>query len=179
MFFVPLFSIELENWENRKQAFKDLCKIDDPKYKNEAQYSDYHEHRTVEGCHYKKEFEELAKEELHLIQDKLGGPFYIDGLWFQMYEKTNYMPAHNHGSVGYSSVLFVDFDSEEHSATNFLAPFNDFIHGTTLGYQPEVKEGTMIFFPSVILHDVLPNKSTKQRTIISFNLYPLKTDASW
>lgn len=171
MFFVPLFSIELENWKERKKQFKNLCSISDPKYKNEEQYSDYYYYRNT-GCSYIKTFEDLTKAELDLFKNKLGSDFWIDGLWTQMYEKSDHMPVHNHGNQGYSAVLFVDFDPEHHVPTTFFAPFVNFITGESLSFKPNVKEGTMIFFPSVLLHQALPNKSNKPRTIISFNLSP-------
>ena len=171
MFFVPLFSIELENWGNRKKDFKNLCNIDDPKYKNDEQYSDYYDYRA-NGCSYIRTFENLVENELLLIKKELGGDFWIDGLLTQKYEKTNHMSVHNHGNQGYSAILFVDFDPEHHFSTTFFAPFVNFITGESLSFEPNIKEGTMIFFPSVLLHQASPNKSNKHRTIISFNLSP-------
>jgi ectoine hydroxylase-related dioxygenase (phytanoyl-CoA dioxygenase family) len=45
---------------------------------------------------------------------------------------------------------------------------------STLGqyetYEPKVKEGDLIIFPSTIQHEASTNMSNKRRTIISFNL---------
>ena len=37
-------------------------------------------------------------------------------------------------------------------------------------FQPKVKEGDMILFPSSLLHEAPLNKSDKRRTIISYNI---------
>lgn len=171
MLAVPLLSIELEDWKYRKKHFKNLCNINDPKYKNKQQYSDYHYYLN-NGCSYIKTFEDLIKNELSLVKNKLGGDFWIDGLWTQRYEKLNHMSVHNHGNQGYSAILFVDFDAKHHMPTTFFAPFVNFITGESLSYEPNIIEGTMIFFPSVLLHQALPNTSNKPRTVISFNLSP-------
>ena len=52
----------------------------------------------------------------------------------------------------------------------FVAPFFDTWTGDMQFYTPNVREGDMILFPSYIMHQALPNKSEKRRTVISYNL---------
>ena len=97
----------------------------------------------------------------------------MNAIWFQSYEKYNNFKVHNHGIGGWSAVLYVEFDDEEHSATTFYSPHMS-NNRSTLGqyetYEPKVKEGDLIIFPSTIQHEASTNMSNKRRTIISFNL---------
>lgn len=78
--------------------------------------------------------------------------------------------AHNHGSTGFSSVCFIEYDKKFHKPTTFICPFQDFITGQFNFYEPDVNEGDIIFFPSNILHYAPINMSNKTRIVMSFNL---------
>ena len=92
-------------------------------------------------------------------------------MWFERSFESNYHGAHNHGSLGFSAVLFVEFDPLEHKPTRLIAPFNGFYSGGLIEHRPEgVNEGTLLIWPSILLHDIEPNRSKKRRTIISFNI---------
>lgn len=90
--------------------------------------------------------------------------------WFELATQHGYHAPHRHGVLGYSSVCYIDFDENLHTSTKFIAPFTNWITGTDLLYQPQVIEGTVIFFPSAILHYTEANYSEKPRKIVSFNL---------
>ena len=79
------------------------------------------------------------------------------------------MGPHTHGVIGWSGVLYVEFDKYEHSPTEFQGPLHDVNNGQQLEYKPEVEEGDIIIFPSCLTHWVSPNQSKKRRTIMSFN----------
>ena len=57
-----------------------------------------------------------------------------------------------------------------HEATKFYSPFNDPATGDLMEYQPFVKEGDLVIFPSYLLHEGPVNKSDKERVIVSFNI---------
>jgi uncharacterized protein (TIGR02466 family) len=91
--------------------------------------------------------------------------------WFEKCLKKEYHSPHTHGLIGYSAVCYVDYDENEHSPINFLSPFHNFLNGEPSLYVPSnVTEGTIIFFPSTLLHWVSPNNSEKERLVVSFNL---------
>jgi hypothetical protein len=46
----------------------------------------------------------------------------------------------------------------------------DSLRSSYVYFTPEVTEGTIIFFPSNVLHQTLPSTSDKPRKIVSFNL---------
>ena len=59
------------------------------------------------------------------------------------------------------SFLYVDYDTEEHEATKFHCPFLESATGRNLTYQPTVREGDLIIFPSYILHEAPINPARK------------------
>ena len=91
-------------------------------------------------------------------------------MWYQTEEYGSSHGLHNHGHSGWSSVIYVDYNPQIHSPTQFFSPFNNPWNGNLEAYQPPVKEGDMVIFPSTIAHEALPNSSRVSRTVISYNL---------
>lgn len=55
--------------------------------------------------------------------------------------------------------------------THFIAPYHDFTTGSQQLFVPEgIKEGSLILFPSALLHFTAPSYSDEERIILSFNL---------
>jgi hypothetical protein len=90
--------------------------------------------------------------------------------WFEKLIKGMGHSVHNHGACGFSSVCYIEFDNKIHLPTNFLSPFGDFAWGNSQYYQPDIKEGDIIFFPSFLQHYAPLNSSDKERIIFSFNI---------
>ena len=170
MFKVPLLHLSVRNWDEKKQILLEMSK--DTEMDNDNVKSDYHlqKNTSSQGKHNSK-IEELLKEEINLFCGHFGFVYYkVVMSWFEQASVGNYHGVHNHGSVGYSSVCYIDYDSTVHTPTLFISPFNNFITGSSLHFAPPVDEGSIIFFPSAILHHTEPNKSNQQRTIVSFNI---------
>ena len=75
--------------------------------------------------------------------------------------------------MGFSGVLYVEFDPKVHTSTCFMAPWQNPRTDTTILTTPSnIKEGMVFIAPSVTHHFVYPNPSRKQRTVISFDLLP-------
>lgn len=167
-FYVPIFKVSIDQWQDKKQKLLDLIDFDDPTLWHDSHFTDYHKN-SKSGCAYTLDFMNILNDELNDIIRAMGKGINIQLLWAQRYAAKQYMAAHNHGNTGYSCVLYADFDAQEHTATRFFAPFHNFHTGKSLEYTPQVQEGDMIFFPSILFHDAAPNASEKQRTIFSFN----------
>ena len=90
-------------------------------------------------------------------------------MWFQTALKGMKHTCHNHG-LGWSAIIYVDFDANYHTATKFYSPFPNPFNGSVESYIPTIEEGTLLIFPSNIVHEALPNTSDLPRSIISFNL---------
>jgi hypothetical protein len=164
MFFVPLLHLEVRNWHVKKQQLKNIYNSIEFGKLNEV-YTDY----DVETKY--DEVEIILKEELDLFKSNFELTEYkVLNTWFEKSGRGNYHEIHNHARSHYSSVCFIDYNANEHTATNFIGPFNNLINGETLSYSPKVTEGSIIFFPSIIHHYTNPNQSEKERLILSFNM---------
>ena len=91
-------------------------------------------------------------------------------MWYQTEMYGSSHGIHNHGPLGWSSVIYVDYDPKVHTSTQFLSPFNNIWNGNLIYFQPPIEEGDMIIFPSYIAHQALPNSSKLPRTVISYNI---------
>jgi len=171
MFYVPLFQYQIEDWEVKKRKLKEIYNQSDV-IENDKSYvkTDYYK-QGKEGFNHCKKIEEILNDEINLFKNESDLHEYkITGSWFELSLKGDYHEIHNHGSVGYSSVCFIDFDTSVHKGTVFLSPFDNFLTADTLQYPSDVNEGTIIFFPSTIKHYTNPHNSIKERLILSFNM---------
>jgi len=164
MFYVPLFVIKLNNWNIKKVKLNSL-------YTTNSGLDEYI-NTDYGNTDYVSTLEEIFSEELDsctkLLQ--INRLSVIEG-WTEVADNNMYHKIHNHGGLGYSAIVYLDYDSKVHKPTIFISPFNNFLDGTVVEYIPEdIVEGTIIIFPSAIHHYTKPNTSTKPRKIISFNL---------
>jgi len=173
MFKIPILHLRVRNWEMKKNILLNIDNTTQIKLSEEESIrSDYYTQQTNdEAGKYNFQIETLFKEEINLFCKEFNFIEYrIVMSWFESAFQGDYHGVHNHGLVGYSAVCFIEYDKEEHTPTQFVSPFNNFITGLNLDYSPQVDEGSLIFFPAVILHYTEPNKSVKERKVLSFNI---------
>ena len=170
MFKIPIVHVSVRNWNEKKPILLDMlnaARMD--KSLGEKVQSDYHTQHN--DPIYNIQITQLFKEEINIFCSELGlSEYRIVMSWFETSSQGDYHGIHTHGLVGYSVVCFIDYDSDEHTATQFVSPFNNLLTGAALQHSPEVNEGSLIFFPACILHYTEPNKSEKERKILSFNI---------
>ena len=166
IFKIPFYTIQIDNWSAKKQKLLDLCNAS--KFTADSlttAYTDYYKEHN-----YSVEVVEILYDELNKFSDEIQSPCRISNVWFQKYTKGCFHSPHDHGSLGFSSVCFVEYDENQHSPPRFICPFKSLL-GEHMEYTPEnIIEGSMIFFPSMLLHYVLPTTSTKTRTVMSMNI---------
>ena len=163
IFEVPLLHYSVKNWKQKKQNLVD--KLPTNEYTDFMSYQ-----RDLEVPPYLDELSDCVKDEIQDFQSSYPCPVVISNAWCERANQFDYHPVHQHGATGFSAVLYVEFNSSVHEATKFYSPFNDPINGDLLEYQPLVKEGDLIIFPSYLLHEGPINKSNKERVIVSFNI---------
>jgi len=106
------------------------------------------------GPHLQKHFsEEIKKIGLSKAQ--------IFDLWFQQYGKGDTHGWHVHGH-NFTGVYYLEFDKES-PRTQIVEPLSLRI------IDVDVKQGDVIIFPSIFIHRAPPSKTSKRKTIISFN----------
>ena len=84
--------------------------------------------------------------------------------WFQQYKHLDTHGWHRHRHCFFSSVYYIELPKDGPS-TIFKNP----VDGKTI-LRPEIEEGDIITFPSIIEHCSAPNQSTNKKTVISFNV---------
>tara|TARA_B100000686_G_scaffold234607_1_gene242354 strand:+ start:512 stop:1132 length:621 start_codon:yes stop_codon:yes gene_type:complete len=179
MFSVPLYRYRIPNWHANKQEIYDLIPDWDDEYFVENKsgtgltdgdiYSDYWCKRGMKPPYTDAVFNLVHPFFIEFARDLDQRQVGIADIWCQTSYKGQKHNLHNHGFVGWSAILYVEFDPEVHDGTSFLSPFSKPHGGSLDQYVPEVEEGDLIVFPSTIPHESLENQSDRPRTVISFN----------
>ena len=178
MFTIPLYQYKIENWETKKQELLEVCSSIDfvNQQSNDSKsskvnalsdnlYTDY----GNDGNYRNKVIHILKKELIRFSEESNIKNMLVSDTWFQQYYKSQFHSPHNHGAIGYSSVTYIKFDKKIHQSTTFVAPYNDPM-GNQIYHIPDVDEGHIIFFPSMVTHYVLPSKTNDIRIIMSMNV---------
>ena len=176
MFTIPFYQYKIRDWETKKQRLLEICSTIDfvnEEFNNrklinlsaDNLYTDY-----GNDGRYKNDVVQVLKEELiKFSEDSKTKNMMVSNTWFQQYYKSQFHSPHNHGAYGYSSVTYIKYDKKIHQPTIFIAPFSD-PSGNLIEYAPDVDEGQIIFFPSMITHYVLPSITNDIRIIMSMNV---------
>ena len=166
-FTIPFHIIQVDNWSTKKQKLLEIC--------NSSQFSDGDAISKVytdyfKDYNYTDQVLEILGDDLNKFSNKIQTSCSLDSVWFQRYTRGNFHCPHDHGPIGYSSICFIEYDENEHNPPRFLCPFKS-VDGSHMEYSPDnVVEGTIIFFPSMLMHYVVPTTSDKIRTIMSMNI---------
>ena len=173
MFTVPLFAYGVPDWKTKKRRIQSaLPEASEANLSpSKDSYTDFFSTRGGSLPTYADVVTRSVSECLDGFRAWIGDDLAIDSMWFETSLRGNYHAAHNHGSLGYSAVLFVDYDPAVHRPTRFLAPFHNFHTGGLMEHVPDdVDEGTLLIFPAAVIHDTQINQSDTPRTIVSFNM---------
>lgn len=168
LFSVNYFSYECGGWEDKKSRLSELIKSDTFERSGSAQFlTDRHS----EHGDYADDFASIFNEELNRFGvDARLEMIRIRSIWSVRYERGDYHSIHNHRSTGYSGILYFDYDDRVHTPSIHVSPWNDPVTDMTVMTAPPVREGTMVFVPSNVLHFTRPNNSDRLRSIVSFDL---------
>ncbi len=165
---IPFYHVKLDDWETKKTCLLDIFETyAKPNMIGGHQSTDYnnrnHYHHKVERVLYS----DILKGVRSL--DYYGTPK-LENSWFQIYDNNQDHAPHNHGVGGISLVVFIEY-GEGHLPTTFMSPFVSMKDGNYMDYVPEgVEEGSMIMFPSALMHYAPVNQTDSKRMILSSNL---------
>jgi len=172
MFTVPIVYYPIKNWsENKKKILDALPPEDDSQLEPNGTglYTDFFINGKVkEFPSYFHTVVDVIKPYLKSFMD--GNPVEFVEMWYQKYYNMVEHKTHCHGFTGWSSIIYVEFDPKVHESTRFFSPFRQPWDCDVEVFQPKVKEGDMILFPSSLLHEAPVNRSDTRRTILSYNI---------
>jgi hypothetical protein len=192
MFSVPILHIKMSNWDHKKKQLMDMFFSN----QNQLRYSQtvnttYIRHESLAYLSdeeaenirvwendFIKSISNIFQEERKIIYECFGNPTehpqktcYVGNCWFQEQKKGMFHPPHTHGFCGLSAVCFVNYDKNEHTATEFLSPHTSYDTDTHEYYVPkDISSGSLIVFPSNIIHYTHPHNSENSRIILSINI---------
>lgn len=169
MFQIPYLQLKVDNWDVKKEILNDMM---DAEGENLEYYITVMSSYDYASSQKNKKIQSLLETEINILKENFGFNYCeVVHSWFQEEKKYMFHGAHNHGIGTVSSVCYLEFDSEVHTPTVFISPFVDPLTGIYSEFSPEdVESGTMIFFPSSILHYTHQNKSNISRKILSLNI---------
>lgn len=114
-------------------------------------------------------FSEFLLDHIDKIYSSMGYETYsINQIWFQQYEHLNSKHAwHSHGCC-FTNVYYLEFP-ENSPKTEFIIPYGQCTKNRIVK-QFDVTEGSLLVFPSFVIHRAPPLQNTHRKTIISFNV---------
>jgi len=175
IFTIKFARIKVSDWERKKnEILKNAGELIYEKHpKGEFLETNFSEYKDEPD---RMNVRELLEDELSDFMLTSGARVLVNGSWLERSTKGMSHSVHNHGALGYSAACYVCYDSEVHTPTQFIAPFNNSITGMITQYEPDdIVEGDLILFPSYLHHYTKPNLSDKERIVLSFNLHCITT----
>ena len=170
LFEFPSYQYQIGDWEFKKKGL--LGRIKSSEFRR-TKLQTFETDRQTNNKSYVRYLEEFLRPELFEFCQEAQVTCSMTDAWVVRYDKGDHQTVHNHRGWGFSGIIYVEFDPKVHTPSCFVAPWQNPRDDTTsLGYPQDVKEGTMVIFPSYTLHFVHPNQTRKRRTVLSFDLLP-------
>ena len=148
IFSIPLFTIKINNFYKKKKELNKTLK-NYPEIKRPPNI--FYTNKNHTDLKLRTNFCHILKEELTLVS------------------KGEYTLPHNHGSQGYSGIMYLDFKGSS-PLTTYIQPWNSSQDKTSL-YPHPVEEGDMVIFPQYLLHFTEPNTDKFKKRVISFDFH--------
>ena len=121
LFNIPMWSIPCINFKKKKPQLEKLCKAF-PEKKHGIQTFSTNRQRDRSG--FAAAFNNIMSEELGMLSQKLKKDIQLEDIWSVSYKKGDYHEPHNHGSTGYSGILYLDMH-EQSPLTTYIQPWNN------------------------------------------------------
>ena len=170
LFEFPSYQYQIGDWEFKKKGL--LGRIKSSEFRR-TKLQTFETDRQTNNKSYVRYLEEFLRPELFEFCQEAQVTCSMTDAWVVRYDKGDHQTVHNHRGWGFSGIIYVEFDPKVHTPSCFVSPWQNPVSDTTsLAYPTDVKEGTMIIFPSYTLHFVHPNQTRKRRTVLSFDLLP-------
>jgi hypothetical protein len=166
MFQTQVYQYAVDDWEEKKHRL--LALINHNKFQDNGSFES---DRKNSANRYLENFVDIIQPQLSMFQHELGvSDVAVTNVWCVKYQTGDFHPPHTHSSSGYSGVLYLEYDEDEHTGTYFVNPVTDPITDLTNYSLPNVHEGAIVIVPSNVLHFTYPNKSNKIRIVMGFDI---------
>lgn len=167
VFEIPIYKYEIENWEENKKSLMKIL----PDFLQKGDFTDYYDNQMASFMPlYANTVFNLIQRSMEDFAQYYPCPAQIVNMWCERSRAGDRHEPHNHGATGFSAVLYVQFEEGKHKPTRFFSPFGDPANGDLMQYEPDVKEGDLIIFPSFLIHESQMCDTDYERIIISFNI---------
>jgi hypothetical protein len=163
VFKLSLSKISITDWKNKKF----ILSSEDFLYTQETKTEKINSFLKIFNEDIKKSLKEYGVYEYKILD-----------VWSLSYEKDKFHQIHNHRTLGFTGIIYVDFNEDEHHSTKFIIPWNDPVKDSINIFSLDsISEGDMIIFPSSLIHFTDPNFSNLKRRIVAFDLIPLNNNS--
>ena len=160
IFKIEFFKIKSVNFKKKKKAIEKVLK----QYP-EIPFDNFYSNRNKSQIAF--DLTNIFKDEFMLIRTKYNTKLDVYNAWSVTYKKGDYHVPHNHGSIGYCGILYLDMHKNS-PVTTYIQPWNDEKDMTKL-YKPPVEPGDIMIVPQFLYHYTEPNKINFKKRIISFD----------
>jgi len=152
-----IFVNNIADHETHKKVLLDYINKEKNKYMNISNCDwERNNDNNREWIHYFKD--NILSQITQTFNDSMNSlDMLVHNLWYQQYNFNDNHDWHTHTNCQYTNVYFVELPDES-MKTEILDVENI-----------DVKEGDILTFPSFMFHRSKPNKSSKRKTVISFN----------
>tara|TARA_B100000424_G_scaffold216738_1_gene174818 strand:+ start:54 stop:578 length:525 start_codon:yes stop_codon:yes gene_type:complete len=166
LFNIPMWSIPTLNFSKKKKQLEQLVK-GFPEKKHGLQT--FATNRQSDRTGFVEAFSNICGEELNMLSKKLQKDIQIEDIWSVSYKKGDYHTPHDHGSTGLAGILYLNMPKKA-PVTQYIQPWNDWYSDRTIYYPLPVNEGTIVVTPKFVRHFTEPNKDTKIKRVISWDM---------
>ncbi len=172
LFKISAHQFPVIDWETKKQEM--LSHIDFSKLIRKDKQGFLSDRETNDNS-YAEAFFTIFQDQLQQFRQSLSlSAFDLASVWTAEYHRGDWHPPHSHGPLGYSGILYLDYDMDQHGPTYFIDPYANPTTGDTVIKFPIAMEGTITLVPSSLVHFTYPNESDLVRRVIGFDLKNLR-----
>jgi len=160
VFKINFFKVKCINFKQKKKAIEKVLK----KYP-EMPFSNFYSNKNK--ANITRDLQNIFKDEFMIINLQYNRKVKLNTAWSVTYKKGDYHIPHNHGSRGYTGILYLNMHKDS-PCTTYIQPWNNENDRTVL-YKPPVEEGDIVIVPQFLLHYTEPNLISFKKRIISFD----------
>ena len=166
LFNIPYWKIQSTNFKEKKKHLIELLGFYPEEKKGVQEFST---NRQSDRSGLIKRFGSIMNQELEDFSKDIKKEYAIHEMWSVSYDIGDEQWPHNHGSWGFSGILYLDLPNDS-PISEYIQPWNDPETDTVQVRGIPIAEGDIVIVPSFILHFSKSNKSKSKKRIISWDM---------